>query len=228
MAVKRRRFARAKGHETPAKRVRTRAALVNAAFSVYALKGFDDPTIDDFIAAAGVSRGTFYNYFQTREDLLAAVAADLTTFITSRIGSAIRTVLDPLEVIAVAVRYFVAMGAENETRAWVLARMIPIAGDHLSPHMSERVRESMEAAAATGRIRPRSIPAAIDLGLGLLAMAIRHNLSQRAQPYPPELVATMALQSLGANPRDAEEVAYRPLPEVHGIDRDPMVDPAEG
>src|ERR1700730_11565719 len=86
---------------TPAKRDRTRATLIRAAFSVYARQGFDAPTIDDFIAEAQVSRGTFYNYFQTREDLMAAVAADLATFITSRIESASGGVRDPLERIAI-------------------------------------------------------------------------------------------------------------------------------
>jgi AcrR family transcriptional regulator len=197
--------------ETPAKRDRTRATLIRAAFSVYARQGFDAPTIDDFIAEAEVSRGTFYNYFQTREDLMAAVAADLATFITSRIESA-GTVPDPLERIAIAVRYFVTLAAQNEIRGWVLARMIPIVGGPLTNAMSEHIRETMEEAVAAGRIRLRSISAGIDLGLGMIAMAIRHNLSRRAAPYPAELVCAMALQALGASIREAEEVSRRPLP----------------
>src|SRR5882757_2891878 len=179
--------------DPPGKRDRTRAALVSAAFRVYARLGFDAPTVDDFIAEAGVSRGTFYNYFQTREDLMAAVAADLATFINAQIGVATRAVRDPLELIAIAIRYFVSLAAENETRAWVLARMIPIVGGPLTHYMSERTRANMEAAVATGRIRLRSIAAGIDLGLGMIAMAIRHNLSRRASPYPPELVCSMML-----------------------------------
>jgi len=196
---------------TPPKRDRTRATLIQAAFRVYARQGFDAPTIDDFIAEAQVSRGTFYNYFQTREDLMAAVAADLATFITSRIESA-GTVSDPLERIAIAVRYFVTLAAQNEIRGWVLARMIPIVGGPLTNAMSEHIRATMEEAVAAGRIRLRSISAGIDLGLGMIAMAIRHNLSRRAAPYPPELVCAMALQALGATIKDAEEVSRRHLP----------------
>ena len=59
-----------------AKRARTRKELVSAAFNVFAEKGFDAPVVADFIAASGVSRGTFYNYFLTREEILAAVADD--------------------------------------------------------------------------------------------------------------------------------------------------------
>lgn len=217
---------RADAQEAPAKRERTRAALVKAAFSIYARMGFDAPTIDDFIVEAGVSRGTFYNHFQTREDLMAAVAADLATFINARIDLATRSVSDPVERITIAIRYFMALAAENETRAWVLARMIPIVGGPLTLAMSERARANLEAAAATGRIRVRSVAAGVDLGLGMLAMAIRHNLSRRAPPYPAELVAAMVLQALGALFKEAEEVAYRPLPVAGNSHADPIVDHA--
>jgi AcrR family transcriptional regulator len=211
--------------ETPAKRERTRATLIRAAFSVYARKGFDAPTIDDFIIEAGVSRGTFYNYFQTREDLMAAVAADLATFIIERVDTATRSVADPLERVSIATRYFVTLGAENETRAWVFARMIPIVGGPLTQAMSEGVRAQMETAVATGRLRVRSIAAGIDLTLGMMAMAIRHNLSRRAQPYPAELVAAMVLQALGASFDEAEEVAHRPLPGAEYARRRPTAVP---
>jgi AcrR family transcriptional regulator len=209
-----------------AKRDRTRATLIRAAFTIYARHGFDAPTIDDFIAEAKVSRGTFYNYFQTREDLMAAVAADLAGFITSRIESA-GTVRDPLERIAIAVRYFVTLAAQNEIRGWVLARMIPIVGGPLTTAMSEHIRETMEEAVAAGRIRLRSISAGIDLGLGMIAMAIRHNLSRRAAPYPPELVCAMALQALGVSFRDAEEVSRRPLPPLSVDEGKPMAEGGE-
>ena len=212
--------------ETPAKRDRTRATLIRAAFSVYARQGFDAPTIDDFIAEAQVSRGTFYNYFQTREDLMVAVAADLATFITSRIESA-GTVRDPLERIAIAVRYFVTLAAQNEIRGWVLARMIPIVGGPLTNAMSEHIRATMEEAVAAGRIRLRSISAGIDLGLGMIAMAIRHNLSRRAAPYPPELVCAMALQALGASIKDAEEVSRRRLPPLSVDESKPIAEGGE-
>ncbi|HWM66572.1 MAG TPA: TetR/AcrR family transcriptional regulator [Steroidobacteraceae bacterium] len=208
----------------PPKRDRTRATLIRAAFSVYARQGFDAPTIDDFIAEAQVSRGTFYNYFQTREDLMAAVAADLATFITSRIESASGGVRDPLERIAIAARYFVMLAAKNEIRGWVLARMIPIIGGPLTNAMSAHARVTMEAAVAEGRIRLRSISAGIDLGLGMMAMAIRHNLSRRAAPYPPELVCSMMLQAIGASFKDAEEVAYRRLPPLSVDEGEPMAE----
>jgi len=200
--------------ETVTKRDRTRANLIQAAFTVYARKGFDSPTIDDFIAEAGVSRGTFYNYFLTREELMAAVAADLIAYISSWIDAATDNVRDPVERLSVAVRYFLIQAAKNKTRAWVLIRMIPIVGSSLALEMGARARVGIEAAGATGRIRVRSISASVDLGLGMMIMAIRHNLSHRVSPYSPELVAAMALQALGATFEEADEIACRPLPRL--------------
>ncbi|MFD2272333.1 TetR/AcrR family transcriptional regulator [Undibacterium arcticum] len=46
-------------------------------------KGPDLPVIDDFIAAAGVARGTFYNYFNTTSELLAAVTGEMSDEVLS-------------------------------------------------------------------------------------------------------------------------------------------------
>lgn len=51
---------------------KTRIALIEAAIPVFAKLGPDIPIIDDFAKAAGVSRGTFYNYFHTTRELLSA------------------------------------------------------------------------------------------------------------------------------------------------------------
>ena len=53
------------------------ASLSESALLVFAEKGVDVPVIDDVIAAAGVSRGTFYNYFRTNAELLVAAIEEL-------------------------------------------------------------------------------------------------------------------------------------------------------
>src|SRR5579883_1270921 len=59
------------GHERSA---RTESRILEAAMRVFADMGPDAPKIDDFVQAAGVSRGTFYNYFESVEELLAATS----------------------------------------------------------------------------------------------------------------------------------------------------------
>jgi AcrR family transcriptional regulator len=51
----------------------TRLALVDAATTVFVRDGFGATTIAGITDEAGVSTGSFYNYFRTKEDILRAV-----------------------------------------------------------------------------------------------------------------------------------------------------------
>lgn len=55
--------------ESP-KRSATRKALVDAAFVLFAERGFEDVTIDDITLAAGVSRRTFFRYYPSKEAIV--------------------------------------------------------------------------------------------------------------------------------------------------------------
>lgn len=52
------------------KRSRTRQALVDAAYELFADKGFEATTIADIAARAEVGTRTFFSYFPTKEDVL--------------------------------------------------------------------------------------------------------------------------------------------------------------
>jgi len=57
------------------KGARTRARLVDAARSVFERDGFLDARIVDITDAAGVGAGTFYHYFDSKEEIFREVAA---------------------------------------------------------------------------------------------------------------------------------------------------------
>lgn len=50
--------------------------IVAAALEVFAEKGFAAARLDDIAARAGVSKGALYLYFETKQDLFAAVVRD--------------------------------------------------------------------------------------------------------------------------------------------------------
>ena len=52
-----------------------RAELIDCAQRLFLLKGYEKTTINDVIAAAGLSKGAFYHHFRSKEDLLEAIAA---------------------------------------------------------------------------------------------------------------------------------------------------------
>jgi AcrR family transcriptional regulator len=68
------------------KRERTRSALLDSAISVFASKGFEATRIIDITTHAEMANGTFYNYYQDKDELLRDVAAGLAVEITGRIN----------------------------------------------------------------------------------------------------------------------------------------------
>src|SRR5215475_13002096 len=52
----------------------TRERLFRAALAKFAQKGFTDTTIEDITEAADLGKGTFFNYFPSKDHLLMAFA----------------------------------------------------------------------------------------------------------------------------------------------------------
>ena len=57
------------------KKVERRLALVDAAHSLVEEHGFENVTVEDIAAAAGVSPRTFFNYFDTKDDAIVPFLA---------------------------------------------------------------------------------------------------------------------------------------------------------
>ena len=48
--------------------------VIDIALMMFTEQGYENVSVDDIIAATGTSKGTFYHYFKSKEDILAAVA----------------------------------------------------------------------------------------------------------------------------------------------------------
>ena len=60
-----------------ARGARTRAALVKAARALFERQGYLDTSVGDISKRARVAHGTFYTYFNSKEEIFAEVAEDL-------------------------------------------------------------------------------------------------------------------------------------------------------
>ncbi len=197
------------------KRARTRKALIDAAMKLFARQGPDTPTIDDVIAEAGVARGTFYNYFDTRDDLLVAVASDVSDRLFAR-RAVIRRLADPAERVACTIRMFVTMAAEDPIFGWIIVRIALIAAP-LGSAMRKYLAEDIRMGLTSGRFRPVPPQAAADLLLGFGLMAMRSVLRGEAGAGHAEDVAELILTALGV--ADAASIARRPTAEPDLIAR---------
>lgn len=64
----------------------TRARIVAAAVEIFSTRGLDRPTVEEIAAAADVGKGTIYNYFQTKEDMIVAFMVDLERDVQARVA----------------------------------------------------------------------------------------------------------------------------------------------
>jgi AcrR family transcriptional regulator len=56
---------------SPEGRAEVRRELVAAAVTLFGARGYEDTTVDDIAAAAGVGRRTFFRYFRSKEDAVS-------------------------------------------------------------------------------------------------------------------------------------------------------------
>ncbi|MFC9926301.1 TetR/AcrR family transcriptional regulator [Streptomyces sp. NPDC127190] len=71
------------------RRARTRAQLLDAAFTVFAAKGFGRVSIEEICDAAGYSRGAFYSNFATLDELFFALYQERADLIAAQVADAL-------------------------------------------------------------------------------------------------------------------------------------------
>ncbi|MEU5264205.1 TetR/AcrR family transcriptional regulator [Amycolatopsis sp. NPDC021455] len=104
--------------------------LVEAAFALFAERGYEQTTVDDITDRAGVGRTTFFRTFPTKEDVIFPDHEVLLGAIESRLaGSTDRTALIAVtEAARLVLRHYLAEGERAMTR-YRLTRTVPALRD---------------------------------------------------------------------------------------------------
>ncbi|MDN0076594.1 TetR/AcrR family transcriptional regulator [Crenobacter sp. SG2303] len=193
------------------RRERTRQKILNAALKVFALKGPEAPVIEDFIAEAGIARGTFYNYFRTTQDLLQAtlewLSADLIALIETEIGE----LSDPVLRLTTGIRLWLGNAEVDPTWAAFFAR--PECLDQLPfGPVFEPVLQDLRNGRAAGLFHFPNERVAFDLIGGTLIIAMRRHMGARDYPGYANDVIRISLQGLGVAPSRIEAALVHPQP----------------
>ena len=70
------------------KRRETQRRITDAGVCLFIEKGFDGATVDEIAAAAGISRRTFFHYFDSKDDILLSLQSDVGELFASEIRRA--------------------------------------------------------------------------------------------------------------------------------------------
>ena len=193
------------------RRNRSIQKLLESAARVVADRGSARATIDDFIAAAGLSRGTFYNHFQTREALLDALWAHLGHAPFVEIQRACAQIEDPALRLVTEARLVVQKSAENPTWGW-LVLAASSEGETVNPELLSFPRPDLAIGQRAGRFTFDNLEVAGDLVVLGVRQAMRMALTGRASPNYAGAICVMLLRSLGISEEQARGLVATPLP----------------
>lgn len=195
------------------RRQQTRAALIAAARRVMSEKGADGATITGIAEAADVGFGSFYNYFDSKEDILTAVIAEIVEEHGRSLDALASAIEDPAEVLAISVRHTVRMVDADPTWGAFVVRF-GLERERLVTGLSRRMVRDLERGYGERRFDvPDQVGAAVAIG-GLVLSTMRARLAGALDPGCDEPAAEMALRLLGVPRREAARIARRPLPEL--------------
>ncbi|MGX1543577.1 TetR family transcriptional regulator [Streptomyces adustus] len=104
-----------------------RDALVAAAFQLFLERGYEQTTVDDIVALAGVGRRSFFRYFPSKEDVVfpdhERCLADMTAFLAASGDED-----EPVRRVCDAARLVLRMYAENpafSVQRYRLTKQVP-------------------------------------------------------------------------------------------------------
>ena len=101
-----------------------RTRLLGSALQLVAAKGPGATSIDDVIAAAEVSRGTFYKYFPSPDALVRELAVEVAKDLVYLADPVVRERDDPAERVACGIRLVARLALHHPAAAGFLVQLV--------------------------------------------------------------------------------------------------------
>lgn len=204
----------------------TRTRLLEAALALVATKGVEHVTINEITEAADVGFGSFYNHFESKDALQAALFDWVFEEFGEQLDVLVSGLSDPAEVVAVGVRHTLMRARREPVWGSFLIRE-GFSERALQDGLGRRLKRDSEAGIAAGRfvvadpdmchisasgIVLAAIAAALSLVVNGRSAGERHPPCDPGEERFAERAAVVVLQTLGLDRTEAERVARRPLP----------------
>ena len=192
------------------RRSATQAAILKAARKLFGKHGFQQTSIDEIAAAAGIRKGGFYHHFATKEALFAAVFEQTTQQLAEQTSEAARAEIDILAAIIAGTRAYFEICAQSEIGNIILRDGPAVLGwerwRELDAHyFGGSIPIAVEAAMQAGVIARQPVEPLARILLGAIteaaiACAGRSDIAQAGREYGAALESM--LESLRVKRRD--------------------------
>jgi len=191
------------------RRARTRQRIIEAALGVIAERGPDAPVIEDFIQAAGVARGTFYNHFETTEELLTATSSWLEDGLIDGIESVIGPFDDPVRRAATGMRLWLHLARQDPVFCAFVVR-----SRFRGAAVERTLALDLGAGLRSGRLTAPSVELARDLVVGVIREAQARMMDTRVPATYPDDVVRLILRALRVDERRIAALLAAPVPSL--------------
>lgn len=190
-----------------------RQHLIESALKLFSERGLEEVVIDDVIVAASVSRGTFYYYFKTNAELLAAVVEELGNELMQMIEAVVGNLKDPAERLALGLRLYLHTVQAYPTFAGFVAR-IGLHAARPTNLVFEYIPRHLEEGMKAGRFKIADVAMGLDVVAGIALASVNSIVSRPVPVNFPEQATTHILMGLGMTFTAANRLVQLPLPMV--------------
>lgn len=194
------------------KRARTRAALLNTAFTLLGRENGRNTRIEEICGESGVSRATFYNYFNNMDEVFSALSDELNHDFNRAVTRIISALPTAAERASAAVRYYLERALHDPKWGWAMVNISaggPIFGQDTYEHAQATAGEGI----ATGEFEIPGPHTGRDIQLGTTHAAMITQLRNQPSPTFAASIARHVLLALGVPKARADEVVAQDLPD---------------
>lgn len=202
------------------RQAKTRSRLLEAAYKLMSKKGVNDIAIQEITDLADVAFGTFYNYFESKDDIAGQVLDCVIGALGDRNVEANREagVSDPVLIVANSVRLVAREMMQNPIWRWWVQRPDLVVGrmrDGFKPFGLYDMDKAIEV--GLYQIAGDDQETAWSFLIWLLAGGIKDILDGRRPPSAEGLIAESIMRVMGVDRDKAQIVSKQPLPEVQKL-----------
>jgi AcrR family transcriptional regulator len=191
-----------RGHK---KKARTRQLLLDTAVAVIAEQG-EGFSVADLAVRAGVSHGTFYNYFADREQLVDALVPHIVGRFAERMAVEV-SVTDPAERFARISAAALDAAVREPQTVRVALRLDAVQRGLLVDGPLAHLRHDLADGHAAGRFDGPPDDGTLDVVLGTLLLATRRIVDGERSVAYRRIILSRLLQALGVDAAEAARLA---------------------